>query len=68
MEEELIHEILFLKKYYKTSDLEDCTREVLRGELGRQAMQGACSIFNITPNDYVKYLTEQAQNRLNKAI
>ncbi len=68
MEEELIHEILFLKKYYKTSDLEDCTREVLRGELGRQAMRGACSILNITPLEYVKYLTDLAQKRLNKAI
>ena len=68
MEEELIHDILFLKDYYKTVDLEDCTREVLRGELGRKEMKKACSLYNITPLQYVKYLTEQAQKRLNKAI
>lgn len=67
MEETLIDEILFLKKYYKTSDLEDCTREVLRQEIGRQAMQGACKCFNITPLEYVKHLTDLAQKRLNNA-
>lgn len=64
MEEELIKEILLLKKYYNNAELEDCTKEVLRGELGRQAMRGACNIFNITPLEYVKYLTDLAQKRL----
>lgn len=67
MEDILIDEILFLKKYYRTAELEECTKEVLRGELGRQAMRGACNIFNISPSEYVMYLTNLAKERLRKA-
>lgn len=65
MEEELIKQIIQIHKTYNYN-LEESTKDVLRSKQGRQAMQEVCNMFNISPNEYVKYLTNLAQDRLNK--
>lgn len=63
MEDIIVEQVLTLKKHFSFS-LEEATKEVLRQEFGRQAMQGACAIFEITPKEYVERIVKLAEARI----
>lgn len=65
MEVLLEKQILSLCKDFNYTS-EEATKEVLRQPVGRQAMQDACAMFNITPKDYVQYLSGTVERTLKK--